>query len=160
MLEWRLAEYGGGLVLRLTASPAGIRSIYFHPSEPADGERNDFNPLLAETERQLRAYFSGDLRRFELPLDLQGTSFQIRVWRQLETIPYGELRSYAEVARAIGAPQAVRAVGAANGANPVPIVVPCHRVIGSSGKLIGYGGGLELKRRLLDLETRSLPLFA
>ena len=103
--------------------------------------------------------FAGELRVFELPLDLHGTDFQIRVWRQLETIPYGESRTYAAVAQAIGAPQAVRAVGAANGANPVPIVVPCHRVIGSSGKLVGYGGGLELKRRLLELESRNLPLF-
>ncbi len=160
MMEWRLAECAEGLVVRLTASPAGIRSIQFRLSEPAEGERNDSNPLLAEAERQLRAYFAGDLCAFELPLDLQGTDFQIRVWRQLETIPYGESRTYAEVAQAIGAPQAVRAVGAANGANPVPIVVPCHRVIGSSGKLVGYGGGLELKRRLLDLESRKPRLFA
>jgi methylated-DNA-[protein]-cysteine S-methyltransferase len=159
MLQWRLAEYGKGLVLRLTASPAGVREIYFHPFDPAEGERNDSNALLAETDRQLHAYFAGDLRQFDLPLDMQGTEFQIRVWRHLETIPYGESRTYAEVAQAIGAPQAVRAVGAANGANPIPIVVPCHRVIGSSGKLVGYGGGLELKRRLLDLESRNLPLF-
>ncbi len=160
MLEWRLAQYGEGLVVRLTASAEGIRAIQFRLGETAEGNCNEANPLLAEADRQLRAYFAGDLRAFELPLDLHGTDFQIRVWRQLEAIPYGEFRSYAEVAQAIGAPQAVRAVGAANGANPVPIVVPCHRVIGSSGKLVGYGGGLELKRRLLDLESRNLPLFS
>jgi len=159
MLEWRIAEYGDGLVFRLTASAAGIRSIQFRIDEPAAGERNDYNPLLEEAHRQLRAYFDGDLREFQLPLDMVGTEFQIRVWKQLETIPYGEFRSYAEVARAIGAPQAVRAVGAANGANPLPIVVPCHRVIGSSGKLVGYGGGLPMKKRLLELESRALPLF-
>ncbi len=159
MPEWRLTECGEGLVVRLTASADGIRAIQFRLEEAAEGERGDSNPLLAEADRQLRAYFAGELRVFELPLDLHGTDFQIRVWRQLETIPYGESRTYAAVAQAIGAPQAVRAVGAANGANPVPIVVPCHRVIGSSGKLVGYGGGLELKRRLLELESRNLPLF-
>jgi methylated-DNA-[protein]-cysteine S-methyltransferase len=109
-----------------------------------------------ETERQLRAYFAGDLRRFELPLDLAGTPFQQRVWRELRKIPYGETLSYGQLACNLGTPAAVRAVGAANGANPVPIVVPCHRVIGASGKLVGYGGGLPLKRRLLALERGSL----
>jgi methylated-DNA-[protein]-cysteine S-methyltransferase len=90
---------------------------------------------------------------FALPLDPQGTEFQKRVWRQLETIPYGEIRSYSQIAAAIDAPKAVRAVGAANGSNPIPIVIPCHRVIGANGKLVGYGGGLPLKRRLLDLES-------
>jgi O-6-methylguanine DNA methyltransferase len=108
--------------------------------------------IAAEAERQLRAYFGGELRQFDLPLDLRGTDFQLRVWRELESIPYGETRSYSQIAAAIGAPQAVRAVGAANGANPIPIVVPCHRVIGSGGKLVGYGGGLPLKKRLLELE--------
>ena len=92
-------------------------------------------------------------------MDLRGTEFQLRVWRELERIPYGETRSYRQVASAIGPPDAVRAVGAANGANPIPIVVPCHRVIGASGKLVGYGGGLELKRRLLELEgVRTMAL--
>jgi methylated-DNA-[protein]-cysteine S-methyltransferase len=114
--------------------------------------RNDANRLLGETTRQLRAYFDGNLRDFDLPLDMQGTVFQKRVWDELQRIPYGETRSYMQVAVSVGSPQAVRAVGAANGANPVPIVVPCHRVIGSSGKLTGYGGGLPLKKRLLELE--------
>ena len=116
------------------------------------------HPLLVEAAGQLRAYFAGELREFRLPLDLRGTDFQLRVWRQLLTIPYGETRSYSGIARAIGAPGAARAVGAANGANPISIVVPCHRVIGGGGKLVGYGGGLALKKRLLDLE-RETPLF-
>jgi methylated-DNA-[protein]-cysteine S-methyltransferase len=120
-------------------------------------------PLLVEAVRQLEAYFRGELREFQLPLDFEGTDFQKRVWRQLQTIPYGQTRSYSEIARAIGSPQAVRAVGAANGANPIAIVVPCHRVIGASGKLVGYGGGLPLKKRLLELEgvvTASLDGMA
>jgi methylated-DNA-[protein]-cysteine S-methyltransferase len=101
---------------------------------------------------ELLAYFAGILRVFSVPLDMQGTDFQLSVWNQLLKIPYGETRSYAHVAEAVGRPKAVRAVGAANGSNPVAIVVPCHRVIGSSGKLTGYGGGLPLKKRLLELE--------
>ena len=123
------------------------------------GCRPGTHPIAIEAVRQLRAYFAGQLRHFDLPLDLQGTDFQLRVWRELERIPYGETRSYSQIAAAIGAPQAVRAVGAANGANPIPIVVPCHRVIGAGGKLVGYGGGLPLKKRLLELEgARALPL--
>jgi methylated-DNA-[protein]-cysteine S-methyltransferase len=140
------------LRLRLAASPAGIRTIEFPPLRQVDGESYAGHPLLDELARQLKAYFAGALRRFDLPLDLQGTEFQKRVWRQLETIPFGETRSYRQIADAIGTPNAVRAVGAANGANPIPIVVPCHRVIGTSGKLVGYGGGLPLKKRLLELE--------
>jgi O-6-methylguanine DNA methyltransferase len=116
-----------------------------------------------EAARQLRAYFAGQLREFQLPLDVQGTEFQERVWGQVAAIPYGETRSYLQISTAIGSPRAVRAVGAANGANPVPIVVPCHRVIGAKGKLVGYGGGLAMKRRLLELEgamaMRSLVLI-
>jgi len=95
---------------------------------------------------------SGNLRVFSVPLDMQGTEFQRSVWNHLMRIPYGETRSYAQVAEAVGRPKAVRAVGAANGSNPVAIIVPCHRVIGASGKLTGYGGGLPLKKRLLELE--------
>jgi O-6-methylguanine DNA methyltransferase len=102
--------------------------------------------------RQVLEYLEGKRTCFELPLDLRGTAFQRSVWQELLAIPYGATRSYAEVARAIGSPRAVRAVGAANGANPVAIVVPCHRVIATGGKLGGYGGGLDLKRRLLAME--------
>ena len=102
--------------------------------------------------RQLKEYFDGRRRCFDLPLDIRGTEFQKRCWQELLKIPYGETRSYADVARAIGNPSAARAVGLANGQNPIAIIVPCHRVIGSDGSLTGYGGGLETKRRLLELE--------
>ena len=106
---------------------------------------------------QLVEYLEGKRTAFDLPLDLRGTEFQRRVWQALLEIPYGETRSYLEVARAIGAPHAVRAVGAANGANPVALVVPCHRVIASDGSLGGYGGGLRLKERLLAMEQSRRP---
>ncbi len=105
---------------------------------------------------QIVEYLEGKRRRFELPLDLRGTPFQRAVWEQLLQIPFGETRTYAEIARAVGRPSAVRAVGAANGANPVALVVPCHRVVATGGKLGGFGGGLPLKKRLLALE-RSEP---
>jgi methylated-DNA-[protein]-cysteine S-methyltransferase len=159
MLEWTHLEIVPDLVLRLVASPAGIREIQFDLSGPCPGERQDRNPALMAAARQLREYFDGNLREFDLPLDLQGTDFQKRVWQELETIPYGDIRSYAQIAGAIGSPKAVRAVGAANGANPIPIVIPCHRVIGSSGKLVGYGGGLPLKKRLLEIEGCNMMLF-
>jgi methylated-DNA-[protein]-cysteine S-methyltransferase len=152
MHEWTMLELLDDLSVRLVASSSGILTIDFHPSGPAEGARHDANPLLTEAAHQLRAYFSGGLRQFDLPLDIRGTAFQKRVWRELERIPYGETRSYRQIADTIGAPLAVRAVGAANGANPIPIVIPCHRVIGSGGKLTGYGGGLPLKKRLLELE--------
>ena len=155
-LEWMESVFGGDVKLRLVASPAGIRAIEFHPEDALEGEENPRHPLLREAARQLNAYFAGDLRDFDLPLDMQGTAFQLRVWRQLLTIAYGKTCSYTDIARAIGAETAVRAVGAANGANPIPIVVPCHRVIGASGRLVGYGGGLPLKQRLLQLERGSL----
>ncbi len=155
MLQYSIVHITGVPALRLIASPDGIRAIQFHPVEPFGAEANPANPMLLEAERQLRAYFARELRHFELPLDVHGTGFQKRVWREVQRIAYGSLRSYAQVAAAIGAPRAVRAVGAANGANPLPIVVPCHRVIGSSGKLVGYGGGLQLKQHLLELEGLS-----
>jgi methylated-DNA-[protein]-cysteine S-methyltransferase len=159
-LVWTIAECAPGVTLRLTASRAGLRSIDFDPDCLAEGDPDPYDPVLQDAARQLRDYFAGGLRVFSLPLDPQGTDFQKRVWRELETIAYGEIRSYSQVASAIGAPKAVRAVGAANGSNPIPIVIPCHRVIGSSGKLVGYGGGLPLKRRLLDLESaRGAVLF-
>lgn len=109
---------------------------------------------FAEPRRQLDAYFAGTLRRFDLRLAPAGTPFQLRVWRALCDIPYGETTSYGELARRLGQPAAMRAVGAANGQNPLSIVVPCHRVIGSDGRLVGYGGGLPAKALLLDLERR------
>jgi O-6-methylguanine DNA methyltransferase len=103
---------------------------------------------------QILEYLEGKRTEFDLPLDLRGTPFQVEVWRALLTIPYGETRTYQQIARQVGRPRAVRAVGAANGANPVSLVVPCHRVIATGGKLGGYGGGIELKARLLALERR------
>lgn len=120
-------------------------------------ERNDTE--IAPVTRQLNEYFNGDRRQFDLPIDLCGTSFQKLVWQQLQTIPYGEVRSYKDVAQAMGAPKAVRAVGGANNRNPVSIIVPCHRVVGSNGSLVGYGGGLEVKEYLLRLEG-ALPTQA
>jgi O-6-methylguanine DNA methyltransferase len=167
MLQSQVAECAPEIELRFTATDSGLRSIEFirdesdlpsivH-SDPSPGAHA--NQILTEAVRQLRAYFAGELRQFSIPLDLRGTDFQLRVWRQLETIPFGQIRSYAQIAEAIGAPRAVRAVGAANGANPLPIIVPCHRVIGSGGKLVGYGGGLPLKKLLLDLEGCNMVLF-
>jgi methylated-DNA-[protein]-cysteine S-methyltransferase len=159
MLEWSEVKVVDGVDLRLVASASGIRAIEFAPRPVPEWQRNDRNPLLLEAARQLRAYFAGRLREFSLPLDIEGTDFQKRVWGQVAAIPYGETRSYLQISTALGSPRAVRAVGAANGANPVPIVVPCHRVIGAKGKLVGYGGGLAMKRRLLELEGAvALPL--
>jgi len=109
-------------------------------------------PALAPCIRELNEYFAGTRRAFTVPLDLRGTDFQLRCWRALLDIPYGETRTYRDIARAIGHPQAFRAVGMANNRNPIAIIVPCHRVIASDGTLCGYGGGLDLKRKLLDME--------
>ncbi len=111
--------------------------------------------INSEAKRQLDEYFAGRRRSFDLPLDLYGTPFQHRVWQELTRIPYGETRTYKDLAVAIGAPKAVRAIGGANNRNPVPIVVPCHRVIGSNGALVGYGGGLPIKEFLLRLEAEG-----
>jgi methylated-DNA-[protein]-cysteine S-methyltransferase len=120
---------------------------------------DDTNAVLLETERQLAEYFAGKRDRFDLPLEFSGTEFQKKVWQALLEIPYGETRSYGSIALRIGNAKAVRAVGAANGRNPISIIAPCHRVIGSSGSLTGFAGGLEVKERLLALERadKSLP---
>lgn len=154
MVEWRRFEAAGQWTLGVVASDLGIRAIELHAAAELPGCESVSNPLLRQAVEQLRAYFAGELRDFDLALDIQGTPFQKRVWAELRNIPYGETRSYSDVANAIGAPKAVRATGAANGRNPIPIVVPCHRVIGADGSLTGYGGGLPLKRFLLDLEAR------
>ena len=121
--------------------------------------REDANSGV-KVRAQLKSYFEGSLSRFELKLSPLGTAFQCRVWDALTEIPYGETCSYRDVAERIGAPKAVRAVGAANGRNPIPIVIPCHRVIGSNGKLTGYAGGLKIKEKLLSLESKQAQLFA
>jgi O-6-methylguanine DNA methyltransferase len=110
------------------------------------------DPRVAQLEQELSGYFEGQVRDFGVPLDMHGTPFQLRVWNEVYRVGYAQMRSYREIAQAVGQPAAVRAVGAANGANPIPIIVPCHRIIGSDGKLVGYGGGLDMKRRLLELE--------
>ena len=125
----------------------------YEPSR--DGWEPD-DAAFPDAVEQLERYFAGDLTEFELELDLLGTSFQRKVWQALLTIPYGETRSYGEIARQIGAPGAFRAVGLANGHNPIGIIVPCHRVIGSNGSLTGYGGGIDRKRALLELEKERI----
>jgi len=149
MYEWSDFEVRPGFSLAIEIGDAGVRRIEFGKR----GAESHSSSLMRETLRQLRLFFAGELHKFELPLELVGTDFQKRVWSALRTIPYGETRSYSQMAAQIGAPRAVRAVGAANGRNPIPIIVPCHRVIGASGNLVGFGGGLEWKRLLLGLET-------
>jgi len=118
-------------------------------------EEDNRHPVLLETERQLLEYFAGQRSRFELELDFAGTDFQVRVWQALLTIPFGQTRSYRDIAIQIGQPTAVRAVGAANGRNPISIIAPCHRVIGTSGSLTGFAGGLAAKQYLLSLEGQQ-----
>lgn len=139
--------------LRLIWLPGGIGKFRPEPDWVKDAKP------FAGTMRQLREYFAGERDTFDLPLAPEGTEFQQEVWRAVAAIPYGETRSYGEIARRIGKADAVRAVGAANGQNPLPIVIPCHRVIGSDGRLTGYGGGLPLKKRLLELESRQRALL-
>jgi methylated-DNA-[protein]-cysteine S-methyltransferase len=148
--------------LCLVRTPRGLAGAWFagqkhHPGAIDADERPD-DPLLMRAARQLQAYFgNGAAAGFDLPLDLVGTPFQRRVWQALQRIPPGATRSYAQVAEAIGAPQAVRAVGAAVGRNPLSVIVPCHRVVGTDGSLTGYAGGVERKRWLLAREGRPVP---
>ena len=153
-------------LLRLAADDGGLRLIEFpdprHPVDAGDDWKEGDNALLAMTRAQLGEYFAGRRRAFDLPLAPEGTDFQRSVWMALRAIPYGVTISYRALAERIGRPSAMRAVGAANGRNPLPIVVPCHRVIGADGSLTGFGGGLPTKRFLLELEG-ALPredLFA
>lgn len=115
---------------------------------------NNENNVLREANKQLQEYFRGERKEFNLPLHLNGTEFQQKVWRALQEIPYGETRSYGEIAKAVGSPKGSRAVGGANNKNPVMIFVPCHRVIGANGALVGFGGGLSVKQYLLELEQK------
>ncbi len=125
-------------------------------SETLDDDREGRPGAVAETERQVKEYFAGERLSFDLPLDPVGTEFQRSVWLALGDIAYGETATYGQIAARVGRPTAFRAVGATNGRNPLPLVLPCHRVIGSNGKLVGFGGGLELKQELLDHEKRVL----
>jgi methylated-DNA-[protein]-cysteine S-methyltransferase len=147
--------------LLLATSDAGLHQIAFFKgklAEPGPEWREDPKPLK-KTMQQLRAYFAGELENFDLPLAPQGTTFQRNVWQKLCDISFGETISYGELAKRVGNPKASRAVGLANGQNPIPIIIPCHRVIGSNGKLTGYGGGLPIKEKLLALEQRQLRLL-
>ena len=135
-----------------------IRFLDVFPRRP-DADWLGDGAALARPKAELDAYFAGELREFTIAVDPRGTEFQRRVWSELRRIPWGETISYGELARRIGRPSASRAVGAANGQNPLPIVIPCHRVIGANGSLTGYGGGLPIKRKLLAIEEGVRPLF-
>lgn len=126
------------------------------PRAPQPDWQESARGPVGQAMRQLREYFAVERTEFDLPLAPEGTEFQRSVWRRLQEIPYGETISYAELAKRVGNPKAARAVGAANGCNPIPIVIPCHRVIGSNGKLTGFGGGLPIKEALLDLESKTV----
>jgi methylated-DNA-[protein]-cysteine S-methyltransferase len=148
--------------LLLAGDSNALHSVSFENSKRAarpQAEWKQNRAAFKEVTRQLRAYFNGELKEFALPLAMEGTEFQLRVWNALRTIPYGETISYAQLATRIDNPKAVRAVGLANGSNPIPIIVPCHRVIGSDGSLTGFGGGLSTKQKLLDLESKQLRLL-
>jgi methylated-DNA-[protein]-cysteine S-methyltransferase len=147
--------------LILVASDGGLREVRFpngRPVGPADGPDDPDHPVLASAAQQLGEYFDGSRQVFELPLDPQGSPFQLAAWQALRTIPYGETVSYGEQARRLGHDGKARAIGAANGSNPIPVIVPCHRVIGADGSLTGFGGGLAAKAWLLHHERRVLGL--
>ncbi len=148
--------------LILLASKKGLAGIYFnHRIEKSTlPKEHPENRILKKTAKQLAQYFEKKRESFDITLDAKGSAFQRDVWRQLSAIPFGETLAYGELARRLGNPKAVRAVGTANGANPISIIVPCHRVIGASGQLVGFGGGLEIKKKLLEMEGYFLPGLA
>lgn len=150
--------------LKLVAGPDGLAAILWDNDRPGRVPltilaQDESHPVLVETERQLRQYFAGERWVFDLPLDFFGTEFQKKVWQALLTIPFGETRSYTQIAEQIDAPKAIRAVGAANGRNPISIIAPCHRVLGSAGDLRGFAGGLERKIYLLGFEGSETKAF-
>lgn len=145
-------------LLKLVAHDTALVAVLWENEDPkrvrlAELIEDKKHPILLETQKQLNEYFSGQRKVFDLPLDFEGTEFQEKVWQVLLTIPFGETRSYKQIAEQIGNVKAVRAVGAANGKNPISIIAPCHRVVGANGKLVGFAGGLENKDILLKLET-------
>lgn len=146
--------------LVLLGDGEALTAAYYpsHPGRPETDVRDDAGPFSAVVH-QLEEYFAGERTTFDLPLAPHGTPFQLACWAALQTIGYGQTRSYGEIAAALGQPGAARAVGLANNRNPISIIVPCHRVIGADGSLTGYGGGIEAKRYLLDLESRGNALF-
>lgn len=151
--------------LKLVASDHGLVAVLWQNDKPSRVRLDELvedstHATLVKAERQLGEYFAGNRKTFSVPLDMRGTPFQKHVWEALLGIPFGETRSYGQLARQLGNAKAMRAVGAANGRNPISIVVPCHRVIGSTGKLTGFAGGLETKAQLLSLEDRGSTLFS
>ena len=147
--------------LKLVATDKGLAAILWENDNPrrvrlGSLSENKKHPILLRAERQLKEYLGGKRKVFSVRLNPLGTEFQNRVWSALKTIPFGQTRSYGQIARQIGNPKAVRAVGAANGRNPISLIVPCHRVIGASSKLIGFAGGLEIKQRLLAMESNGV----
>ena len=159
--QWKIQTRIGPLYL--VASENGLQSAFWQPSEvpslPSLASNHPAAKVLAMAAEQLNEYFQGKRIQFDIPLDVPGTPFQKAVWQELLRIPYGKTLSYSEVARRIGRDKAVRAVGTANGRNPISIIVPCHRVISSDGSLGGYSGGLDIKAKLLDLERSSKKAF-
>lgn len=151
-MEWCVIAWPMGR-LRLEEENGRLCRVSF----TGEAEKAPCTPLLCEAARQLTEYFAGERQKFDLPLETAGTPFQRAVWAELAKIPYGETRSYAQLAAAVGSPRACRAVGMANHRNPIAIVLPCHRVVGASGALTGYAGGLDKKRWLLELETADGP---
>jgi methylated-DNA-[protein]-cysteine S-methyltransferase len=153
-MYWHQMKSPVGALL-LAGDATALTNVYFqsgrHPRQPASGWRRDAAPF-ADVVRELEEYFAGERRTFGVALAPRGTPFQLSVWQALRAIPYGQTLSYGDLARRLGSPTGARAVGLANGANPLPIIVPCHRVIGADGSLTGFGGGLPIKRALLALE--------
>jgi len=148
--------YGGVGKIEIGTESKRITDVHFAKSfvPPSEYSRKE-TPLHRKAAEQLREYFDGKLKVFDLPIAPVGTEFQIRCWEALLQVPYGETRSYGDIARAAGSPKGFRAVGMANNRNPVAIIIPCHRIIGSDGKLVGYGGGLDIKVFLLELERKN-----
>ncbi len=140
--------------LLLLADEEYLRGVYFEGQDSADWQSGE-SEILVQAETELQAYFAGELQNFTVPFTGIGTEFQRQVWEQLTLIPYGETCSYGDIAKSLGKPGAMRAVGLANGRNPISIIVPCHRVIGANKKLVGFGGGLARKQALLELEARG-----
>lgn len=154
-MTWTVLEPTPVGPLLLVSDGSALTTLHFSAG-PGPGERDDADPVLVTVATQLREYFAGDRKEFDLPLAPRGTDFQRAVWERLCEIPYGTTITYGELARRVGNPAASRAVGLANGRNPIAIVVPCHRVIGSDGKLTGFAGGMDAKRALLELESATL----
>jgi methylated-DNA-[protein]-cysteine S-methyltransferase len=154
-----------GIKVTVVTSAIGIEKIFFNLQNPVKHlsqttKLHSDDPYLFQAFTQLKEYFSRNRKKFDLPLDLKGTGFQLKVWDEVKKIPYGKTRSYKYIAEQLGDVNLIRAVGRANSQNPIPIIIPCHRVIGSNGALTGYAGGLDVKEKLLEIEgSRSLELF-